>query len=71
MATEILNCALPDAGPVEARIRPVAINLLLPRQQWSYSFDLAGRLIGAFFQQAHHLQPLSRVQSIEWFIQQH
>lgn len=48
MATDILTCALPEIGPVEVRIRPVAINLLLPAEQWSYSFDLAGRLIGGF-----------------------
>ena len=30
------------------RIRPVAINILVGNEQPSYSFDLAGRLIGAF-----------------------
>jgi hypothetical protein len=48
MATDILICTLPEIGPVEVRIRPVAVNLLRPGEQWSYSFDLAGRLIGAF-----------------------
>ena len=48
MRAEILNCTLPDAGPVAVRIRPVAINILVGNEQPSYSFDLAGRLIGAF-----------------------
>lgn len=30
------------------RLRPVAVNLLVGNEQPSYSFDLAGRLIGAF-----------------------
>ena len=30
------------------RLRPVAINVLVGDEQPSYSFDLAGRLIGAF-----------------------
>jgi hypothetical protein len=48
MTTDTLTCTLPEIGPVEVRIRPVAINLLLREKQWSYSFDLAGRLIGGF-----------------------
>jgi len=48
MAMEILECALPGAGPVAVRMRPVAINILVGNEQPSYSFDLAGRLIGAF-----------------------
>jgi hypothetical protein len=48
MAADTLTCALPQIGTVEVRVRPVAINLLLTDRQWSYSFDLAGRLIGAF-----------------------
>jgi len=48
MATEILECTLPGAGPVAVRVRPVAINILVGNEQPSYSFDLAGRLIGAF-----------------------
>ena len=39
---------LPDAGAVTVRIRPQAINLLVGAEEPSYSFDLAGRLIGAF-----------------------
>ncbi|MCU0508403.1 MAG: radical SAM protein [Anaerolineae bacterium] len=54
MATDILICTLPPIGPVEVRIRPVAINLLLPGEQWSYSFDLAGRLIGGFVAGANY-----------------
>ena len=48
MVTEILNCTLPGVGPVAVRVRPVAINILVGDEQPSYSFDLAGRLIGAF-----------------------
>lgn len=48
MTTEILNCTLPGFGPVAVRLRPVAINLLVGNEQPSYSFDLAGRLIGGF-----------------------
>ncbi len=48
MATEILNCTLPGVEPVAVRVRPVAINILVGNEQPSYSFDLAGRLIGAF-----------------------
>ena len=48
MPTEIFTCVLPPMDRVEVRIRPVAINVLLPERQWSYSFDRAGRLIGGF-----------------------
>jgi hypothetical protein len=48
MPTEILSCTLPTIGPVAVRLRPTAINLLIGDEQPSYSFDLAGRLIGAF-----------------------
>lgn len=48
MATEILNCTLPGIGPVAVRVRQVAINILIGDEQPSFSFDLAGRLIGAF-----------------------
>ena len=48
MATEILECTLPGAGPVAVRVRPMAINILVGNEQPSYSFDPAGRLIGAF-----------------------
>ena len=42
--------AVAGAGPVAVtvRIRPQAINLLMGDEAPSYSFDLAGRLIGAF-----------------------
>jgi len=39
---------LPAAGAVTVRVRPQAINLLVGAEAPSYSFDLAGRLIGAF-----------------------
>lgn len=48
MPTEILNCTLPGCGPITVRVRPVAINLLVGDEQPSYSYDLSGRLIGAF-----------------------
>lgn len=48
MPTDILSCALPGLGAVTVRIRPVAINLLVGDEEPSYSFDLAGRLIGAY-----------------------
>jgi hypothetical protein len=39
---------LPGIGAITVRIRPQAINLLVGDEAPSYSFDLAGRLIGAF-----------------------
>jgi radical SAM superfamily enzyme YgiQ (UPF0313 family) len=48
MAADIITGTLSGAGAVEVRIRTVAINVLLPAAEWSYSFDLAGRMIGAF-----------------------
>ena len=48
MPVETLTCNLPDAGAVTVRIRPQAINLLVGDEAPSYSFDPAGRLIGAF-----------------------
>lgn len=48
MAAEAFTCNLAGVGPVMARIRPLAINLLVGDEAPSYSFDLAGRLIGAF-----------------------
>ncbi len=48
MATEALHCDLPGVGRVAVRIRDMAINLLVGDEAPSYSFDMAGRLIGAF-----------------------
>ncbi len=48
MAVGVLTCDLPDVGAVTVRIRSQAINLLVGAEEPSYSFDLAGRLIGAF-----------------------
>jgi hypothetical protein len=42
------TCDLPGVGSVRVHIRPQAINLLVGDEAPSYSFDLAGRLIGAF-----------------------
>lgn len=48
MPAEVLTCDLPAVGAVAVRLRPQAINLLVGDEEPSYSFDLAGRLIGAF-----------------------
>ncbi len=48
MPVAILRCDLPGFGAVTVRIRREAINLLVGDEAPSYSFDLAGRLIGAF-----------------------
>jgi hypothetical protein len=42
------TCELPGVGAITVRIRPQVINLLVGDEATSYSFDLAGRLIGAF-----------------------
>jgi hypothetical protein len=42
------TCELPGGGVVTVHIRPQVINLLVGDEAPSYSFDLAGRLIGAF-----------------------
>jgi len=71
MATEVINCTLADVGPVSIRIRPVAINLLVanPRvgnQQPSYSFDLSGRLIGAFVDGVNYRRALDGRVLAKW-----
>ncbi len=48
MSVTILRCDLPGLKAVTVRIRAQAINLLVGDEAPSYSFDLAGRLIGAF-----------------------
>ena len=42
------TCELPGFGVITVRVRPQVINLLVGDETPSYSFDLAGRLIGAF-----------------------
>ena len=42
------TCELPGVGAITVRVRPQVINLLVGDETPSYSFDLAGRLIGAF-----------------------
>jgi hypothetical protein len=42
------TCELSGVGVITVRIRPQVINLLVDDEAPSYSFDLAGRLIGAF-----------------------
>lgn len=48
MTTAIFNCTLSDGRAVAVRIRPQAFNILVGDETPSYSFDRAGRLIGAF-----------------------
>lgn len=48
MSAEVLACELPGIGRVTIRLRPMVINLLVGHAEPSYSFDLAGRLIGAY-----------------------
>ncbi len=48
MSAEVLACELSGIGRVTIRLRPTAINLLVGDAEPSYSFDLAGRLIGAY-----------------------
>lgn len=51
MSPDAITCYLPGLGldqPVAVRIRPQVINLLVGNEEPSYSFDRAGRLIGAF-----------------------
>jgi len=51
MPHDIFKCILSELGParpVTVRIRPQVINLLVGDEAPSYSFDRAGRLIGAF-----------------------
>ncbi|OQA46702.1 MAG: Radical SAM superfamily protein [Chloroflexi bacterium ADurb.Bin325] len=48
MSAEALACELSDVGRVTIRLRPTAINLLVGDAEPSYSFDLLGRLIGAY-----------------------
>ena len=48
MPADVLTFELPGIGAVTARIRPQVINLLVGGEEPSYSFDLSGRLIGAF-----------------------
>ncbi len=48
MTTNVFRCLLSGVGSVTVRVRSLAINLLVGDEAPSYSFDLAGRLIGAF-----------------------
>ena len=50
MVRDVLICEVPGPGgrTVTVRLRPQAINLLVDSEQPSYSFDLSGRMIGAF-----------------------
>ena len=65
MTTETLHCSLP-AGPVAVRIRPQAINLLVGDESPSYSFDRAGRLIGAFVRGVNYKRGLDNRVLAKW-----
>lgn len=66
MSTETLICSLPDVGTVAVRIRSQAINLLVNDEAPSYSFDLAGRLIGAFVDGVNYRRGLDNRVLCKW-----
>ncbi len=66
MSTEALICELSDIGRVAVRIRSQAINLLVNDEAPSYSFDLAGRLIGAFVDGVNYRRGLDNRVLSKW-----
>jgi len=66
MLLEPLTCTLPGVGEVAIRIRPQAINLLVGQEEPSYSFDLAGRLIGAFVEGVNYRRGLDNRVLSKW-----
>lgn len=66
MSTETLVCSLPDVGVLAVRIRSQAINLLVNDEAPSYSFDLAGRLIGAFVDGVNYRRGLDNRVLCKW-----
>ncbi|MCX7706733.1 MAG: radical SAM protein [Anaerolineae bacterium] len=66
MSTETPVCSLPDVGTVAVRIRSQAINLLVNDEAPSYSFDLAGRLIGAFVDGVNYRRGLDNRVLCKW-----
>lgn len=66
MGVEMLHCELPGIGPVVARIRAQAINLLVGDEAPSYSFELAGRLIGAFVSGINYRRGLDNRVLTKW-----
>lgn len=65
-STETLVCSLPDVGTLAVRIRSQAINLLVNDEAPSYSFDLAGRLIGAFVDGVNYRRGLDNRVLCKW-----
>ncbi len=61
-----LSCDLPGLGLVSVRIRREAINLLVGDEAPSYSFDLAGRLIGAFVEGVNYRRGLDNRVLRKW-----
>lgn len=66
MAAQTLTCALPGSGAVAVRVRAQAINLLAGDAAPSYSFDLAGRLIGAFVDGINYRRGLDNRVLTKW-----
>lgn len=66
MAAERMICDVPATGRVEVRLRPLAINILVGHETPSYSFDLAGRLIGAFVGGANYRRGLDNRVLRKW-----
>jgi hypothetical protein len=64
--TGILTCELTGVGRVTVRMRPVAINILVGDEAPSYSFDLAGRLIGAFVASINYRRSLENRVLSKW-----
>lgn len=66
MSAETLTCHLPGVGTVATRIRNQTINLLVNDEAPSYSFDLAGRLIGAFVDGVNYRRGLDNRVLSKW-----
>ncbi len=66
MSLEVFKCVLPGVGLVAVRVRPIAINLLVGDEAPSYSFDLAGRLIGAFVDGVNYRRGLDNRVLSKW-----
>jgi len=66
MAVATLRCDLPGLGVVAVRIRKEAINLLVGDEAPSYSFDLAGRLIGGFVAGVNYRRGLDNRVLCKW-----
>src|SRR5512133_2986814 len=65
MADAILTCDLAGCQ-VTVRVRPQVTNLLVGDEAPSYSFDLAGRLIGAFVEGKNYRRGLDNRVLQKW-----